>query len=93
MDSDSIEKIMEIDGHVGCAMSGLTADARTMVEHARVTAQVGLYGSHGVTEVWEGGGGGGIHSREINLGIRSCIARLKWKEDGRDEIQCERSDY
>lgn len=31
---------MEIDAHVACAMSGLTADARTMVEHARVTAQV-----------------------------------------------------
>ncbi|KAL8277015.1 hypothetical protein RQP46_010549 [Phenoliferia psychrophenolica] len=39
LDSDSIEKIMEIDSHVACAMSGLTADARTMVEHARVTAQ------------------------------------------------------
>jgi len=31
---------MEIDRHIGCAMSGLTADARTMVDHARVTAQV-----------------------------------------------------
>jgi len=30
---------MEIDTHLGCAMSGLTADARTMVDHARVTAQ------------------------------------------------------
>lgn len=30
---------MEIDAHIGCAMSGLTADARTMVDHARVTAQ------------------------------------------------------
>lgn len=30
---------MEIDTHVGCAMSGLTADARTMVEHARVGGQ------------------------------------------------------
>lgn len=40
LDSDSVEKIMEIDSHVACAMSGLTADARTMVEHARVTAQV-----------------------------------------------------
>lgn len=39
LESSSIEKIMEIDHHVGCAMSGLTADARTMVEHARVTAQ------------------------------------------------------
>jgi 20S proteasome subunit alpha 5 len=39
LESDSIEKIMEIDSHIGCAMSGLVADARTMIEHARVTAQ------------------------------------------------------
>ena len=31
---------MEIDEHVGCAMSGLIADARTLVEHARVETQV-----------------------------------------------------
>lgn len=31
---------MEIDAHIGCAMSGLTADARTMVEHARMTGQM-----------------------------------------------------
>lgn len=31
---------MEIDTHIGCAMSGLTADARTMVDHARVTGQM-----------------------------------------------------
>ncbi|KAF9648917.1 N-terminal nucleophile aminohydrolase [Thelephora ganbajun] len=30
---------MEIDHHLGCAMSGLTADARTMIDHARVTSQ------------------------------------------------------
>ncbi len=30
---------MEIDTHLGCAMSGLTADARTIVDHARVTSQ------------------------------------------------------
>ena len=30
---------MEVDAHLACAMSGLTADARTMVEHARVEAQ------------------------------------------------------
>ncbi|KAL7419891.1 proteasome component pup2 [Cryptotrichosporon argae] len=40
LESSSIEKIMEIDRHVGCAMSGLTADARTMVDHARVTSQM-----------------------------------------------------
>ncbi|KAJ1667517.1 proteasome component pup2 [Coemansia sp. RSA 1813] len=37
--ADSIEKILEIDGHVACAMSGLTADSRTMIEYARVEAQ------------------------------------------------------
>ena len=30
---------MEIDRHLGCAMSGLIADARTMIDHARVTSQ------------------------------------------------------
>jgi len=39
LESSSIEKVMEIDKHVGCAMSGLTADARSMIDHARVTAQ------------------------------------------------------
>ena len=31
----SIEKVAEIDEHVGCAMSGLTADARTLIDHGR----------------------------------------------------------
>mmetsp|Transcript_20341 Transcript_20341/g.57273 ORF Transcript_20341/g.57273 Transcript_20341/m.57273 type:complete len:250 (+) Transcript_20341:118-867(+) len=35
----SIEKIMEIDSHIGCAMSGLVADARMMIKHARSEAQ------------------------------------------------------
>jgi 20S proteasome subunit alpha 5 len=39
IEPDSIEKILEIDQHMGCAMSGLTADARTLVDHARVEAQ------------------------------------------------------
>ena len=34
-----MEKIAEIDSHVGAAMSGLVADARTLVDHARVEAQ------------------------------------------------------
>ncbi|CCD24000.1 proteasome core particle subunit alpha 5 NDAI_0C03400 [Naumovozyma dairenensis CBS 421] len=38
LEADSIEKIVEIEHHVGCAMSGLTADARSMIEHARVAA-------------------------------------------------------
>ncbi|KAL0804868.1 hypothetical protein Bca101_097358 [Brassica carinata] len=40
LEPSSVEKIMEIDDHIGCAMSGLIADARTLVEHARVETQV-----------------------------------------------------
>jgi 20S proteasome alpha/beta subunit len=40
MVSTSVEKLFEIDVHVGCAVSGLTADAKMLVEHARVEAQV-----------------------------------------------------
>lgn len=40
MVSTSVEKLFEIDTHVGCAVSGLTADAKMLVEHARVEAQV-----------------------------------------------------
>jgi len=43
LEPSSIEKILEIDSHVGCAMSGLNADARTMIDHARVQAQVNIY--------------------------------------------------
>ena len=39
LDPSSVEKIAEIDTHVGAAMSGLVADARTLVDHARVEAQ------------------------------------------------------
>jgi len=39
LEPTSIEKIMEIDSHVGAAMSGLTADARTLIDYARVEAQ------------------------------------------------------
>lgn len=38
LDPTSVEKIAEIDTHIGAAMSGLVADARTLVEHARVEA-------------------------------------------------------
>jgi 20S proteasome subunit alpha 5 len=40
LESSSIEKVVEIDSHLGCAMSGLIADSRTMIDHARVEAQV-----------------------------------------------------
>lgn len=39
LETSSVEKIVKIDEHIGCAISGLQADARTMVEHARVEAQ------------------------------------------------------
>lgn len=35
----SMEKIFEIDHHIACATSGLLADARTLVDHARNEAQ------------------------------------------------------
>lgn len=35
----SIEKIYDIDEHIGCATSGLVADARILVDQARVDAQ------------------------------------------------------
>lgn len=44
LENDSIEKILEIDSHVGCAMSGLTADATSMINHARTqSVQHNLY--------------------------------------------------
>lgn len=36
----SIQKVAEIDEHLGCAMSGLTADAKTLIDHARAETQV-----------------------------------------------------
>src|SRR3989338_10998795 len=39
MEPTSVEKILEVDGHIGVAMSGLTSDGRTLVDHARVECQ------------------------------------------------------
>lgn len=39
LEPSSVEKILEVDAHIGAAMSGLVGDARTLVEHARVEAQ------------------------------------------------------
>ena len=39
LETSSVEKIVEIDKHIGAAMSGLQADARSMIEHARVECQ------------------------------------------------------
>ena len=35
----SIRSIFEVDKHVGCAVSGLVADSRTIIDHARIEAQ------------------------------------------------------
>lgn len=37
---ESIEKIFKIDAHVGCAIAGLTADARILVDQARIQCQI-----------------------------------------------------
>lgn len=39
LEPTSIEKVAEIDEHIGVAMSGLTADAKTLIDRARVETQ------------------------------------------------------
>ncbi len=39
MESSKSEKLVEIDKHCACAMSGIVGDARVLVDHARVEAQ------------------------------------------------------
>jgi len=39
IEPSSIQKVFEIDTKIGCAMSGLIADSKTMVDRARVEAQ------------------------------------------------------
>ena len=40
IEPSSIEKIFKIDDRIGCATSGLVADARVLVDRARVEAQI-----------------------------------------------------
>ena len=40
VEPESIEKIFEIDNHLGCATSGLVADARALIDRARLDAQI-----------------------------------------------------
>jgi proteasome alpha subunit len=40
IEPNSIEKIFTIDYHIGCATSGLVADARTLIDRARLDAQI-----------------------------------------------------
>lgn len=39
MEPSTVEKIVEVDRHIGCATSGLMADARTLIDRARVECQ------------------------------------------------------
>jgi len=39
MEPTSIEKIVEVDTHIACAFSGLTADSKTLIDRARVESQ------------------------------------------------------
>ena len=43
IEPESIEKIFKIDSHIGCATSGLVADARALVERARIECQVNTF--------------------------------------------------
>ncbi len=40
VEPESIEKIFQLDEHIGCATSGLVADARALVDRARIDAQM-----------------------------------------------------
>ncbi len=40
IEEESIEKIYIIDEHIGCATSGLVADARILVDYARLVSQI-----------------------------------------------------
>jgi len=39
MDADSIDKLFQVDDHIGVAISGLHADSRMLINYARVQAQ------------------------------------------------------
>lgn len=38
-ETEDLQKVVEIDEHIGCASAGIIADARTLIDHARVEAQ------------------------------------------------------
>ena len=43
IEPESIEKIFKIDSHIGCATSGLVADARALVDRALIECQVNTF--------------------------------------------------
>jgi len=40
MEPDTVRKVFMIDNHIGAAISGLTADARVLINYARIQAQI-----------------------------------------------------
>lgn len=63
---------MQIDEHLGCAMSGLTADARTLIDHARVEAHHHRF----------------VYDEPLSPAACTqalCDLALRFGEDGRDE--------
>jgi|ERR1711935_1161010 len=72
MEPRTVEKILEIDDHIGAAMSGLTADARTLIDRARVECQ-----NHRFTY----GEPLSVESTTQSL----CDVALRFSEDGDDD--------
>ncbi|MDI6798421.1 MAG: archaeal proteasome endopeptidase complex subunit alpha [Candidatus Aenigmarchaeota archaeon] len=52
MVSETVEKIFQIDDHVGAVASGLLADARVLVNQARVRAQVHKITYEEAIDIW-----------------------------------------
>lgn len=73
LEPSSIRKIVEIDRHVGAAQSGLIADAKTLIDRARVNAQ-----SHTFTYEEP------IPVRSLTQGV--CDLALSFGEGGEDRI-------
>ena len=47
---ESVEKVFDIDTHVGAAIAGLTADARVLIDNARIQSQINrLYYNEAIT--------------------------------------------
>eukprot|EP00161_Ancyromonas_sigmoides_P024825 TRINITY_DN8191_c0_g2_i1.p2 TRINITY_DN8191_c0_g2~~TRINITY_DN8191_c0_g2_i1.p2 ORF type:complete len:260 (+),score=96.21 TRINITY_DN8191_c0_g2_i1:63-782(+) len=81
LEPSSLEKIIEIDSHIGCSSSGLTADSRTLIDHARVEAQAHRFnyaepmGVEAVTQAVAdlalrfGEGGKGVMSRPFGVAL------------------------
>jgi 20S proteasome subunit alpha 5 len=73
LEPSSIEKIVEIDSHIAAAHSGLAADARTLVQRARVEAQ-----NHRFTFAEP------IKTRSLTQSV--CDLCLQFSEDSKEKL-------